>query len=264
MAVSEGQHGVIKLTQTKTSEIRTFFKENGYYFPVDVISPEHAEDCSTKLLEQLKAFESTTPDRAPGNKGQFNPHVLFKFAYDIAVKQHMLDAVGALIGPDIMIWASTLFIKEPHSDRIIPWHQDLRYIELERINYVTGWVALSPVTRFNGCMRLLPRSQKLGPVESINPVAEENFHFRTQHGGIEIDESKAVHVEMLPGQASFHHGYILHTSGANESNQKRIGFAINYIAPHNRQAAAIQNLAMLVLGEDRYGYFEQVHPLWET
>ena len=67
-----------------------------------------------------------------------------------------------------------------------------------------------------------------------------------------------MHVELAPGQASFHHGRMLHASAPNQSDVRRIGFAINYIAPHVRQLVAHRDFAVLVRGEDRHGNFEHV------
>ena len=44
----------------------------------------------------------------------------------------------------------------------------------------------------------------------------------------------------------------------NHSDERRIGFAINFIAPHVRQTVAREDFAILVRGEDRYGNFVQV------
>jgi ectoine hydroxylase-related dioxygenase (phytanoyl-CoA dioxygenase family) len=61
-------------------------------------------------------------------------------------------------------------------------------------------------------------------------------------------------VPLEPGQASFHHGKLLHASGPNRSDERRIGFAINYISTSVRQTVAHEDFAMLVRGEDRYGH----------
>jgi hypothetical protein len=67
-------------------------------------------------------------------------------------------------------------------------------------------------------------------------------------------------VPLEPGQASFHHGKLLHASGPNRSDERRIGFAINYISTGVRQMVAKEDFAMLVRGEDRYGHFQLVPP----
>ena len=69
-----------------------------------------------------------------------------------------------------------------------------------------------------------------------------------------------MHVELQPGQMSLHHGRLLHASAPNGSNERRIGFTMNFIKASNRQAVAQKDYAMLVRGEDRFGHFDHVPP----
>ena len=48
--------------------------------------------------------------------------------------------------------------------------------------------------------------------------------------------------------------------GVNDSDERRIGYVINYIAPGMRPVVAARDFAVLVRGEDRYGHFELVPP----
>ena len=50
-------------------------------------------------------------------------------------------------------------------------------------------------------------------------------------------------MELEPGQISLHHGHLLHSSAPNESDQRRIGYTMNFIAPHNRQMVASKDFA---------------------
>lgn len=64
----------------------------------------------------------------------------------------ILDAVEDLIGPDILVAGTTLFINDPETQGFVSWHQDARYIGLEPHDWVTGWIALNDVDLENGCM----------------------------------------------------------------------------------------------------------------
>ena len=57
------------------------------------------------------------------------------------------------------------------------------------------------------------------------------------------------------GQASLHHGHLIHASGPNTTNDRRIGAAIRYISTSMRQKTQDRTLVALVNGEDRYGHF---------
>ena len=196
-----------------------------------------------------------------GNKAQLNyPHVIFRFAHALVTHPRILDAVEAIIGPDILVWGSTFFIKEPHSESFVSWHQDLRYWGLDSDAEVSAWLALSPVMEANGCMRFLPGSHKGELLPHRDTFTQNNFLTRGQEAAIEIDENETVAVTLEPGQASLHHGKLLHASGPNRADERRIGLAINYIAAHVRQEVAREDFAMPVRGKDRHGHFRHVPP----
>jgi hypothetical protein len=145
-------------------------------------------------------------------------------------------------------------VKEPLTESFVSWHQDLRYWGLDSDAEVSAWVALSPVTEANGCMRFVPGSHTGELLPHSDTFAGDNFLTRGQEAAVEIEEEDTVLVPLEPGQASFHHGKLLHASGPNRSDERRIGFAINYISTSVRQTVAHEDFAMLVRGEDRYGH----------
>ena len=59
---------------------------------------------------------------------------------------------------------------------------------------------------------------------------------------------------LLPGQMSIHHGLMIHGSGPNISNDRRIGVAIRYINPDVVQNTK-KSYAMPVRGIDKKGNF---------
>lgn len=238
-------------------EIAARFAKDGYVFPVDVLNSDEA----ATYRRQLEELERRIGGSKLGNKAQLNyPHVIFRFAHAIVTHPRILDAVEAILGPDILIWGSTFFIKEPHSESYVSWHQDLRYWGLDSDAEVSAWVALSPVTEANGCMRFLPGSHKGALLPHRDSFHDDNVLTRGQEADIEIRPEETIPVPLQPGEASFHHGRLLHASGPNRSDERRIGFAINFIAAHVKQVVAPQDFAMLVRGEDRYGHFDLVPP----
>jgi ectoine hydroxylase-related dioxygenase (phytanoyl-CoA dioxygenase family) len=109
-------------------------------------------------------------------------------------------------------------------------------------------------------MRFVPGSHTGELLPHSDTFAGDNFLTRGQEAAVEIEEEDTVLVPLEPGQASFHHGKLLHASGPNRSDERRIGFAINYISTGVRQTVAKEDFAMLVRGEDRYGHFQLVPP----
>jgi len=85
--------------------------------------------------------------------------------------------------------------------------------------------------------------------------ARENLLSRGQEVAVEIDASKAVMVELEPGEISLHHVRLVHGSAPNPSDDRRIGFAIRYIPTHVEQLADKDDWATLVRGVDTFNHF---------
>lgn len=175
--------------------------------------------------------------------------------------EKILDAVGKILGDNIMVWSTTFFIKEPRTPSFVSWHQDLRYWGLsDASGMLSAWLALSEVTLENGCIRFLPGSHKDGILEYDDTHADNNALTRGQRARIDINWADTVPVHLTPGQMSLHHGWLLHSSTPNNSDKRRIGFATVYIKPSMRQTLSSKDYAMLVHGRDDFGHFTQVPP----
>ena len=234
------------------------FFDDGYLLPVDIYSPQEAQE----FRDELEVLETQLGDIKTGNKNQLNyPHLLFRFANQICRNQKLLDVVESIIGPDILVWNSTFFIKEPKTETYVSWHQDMKYWGLSDTDgQVSAWIALNPVSQANGCMQFLPQTHLGEMVDHNDTFSEDNFLTRGQEADFDYNPDDILHVELDPGQASFHHGKLLHASPPNRSDDRRIGYAIQFIAPHVEQAVASKDFAMLVRGEDKYGNFELLEP----
>lgn len=84
---------------------------------------------------------------------------------------HILDAVEDLIGPDILDYHSTLFLKEAHSAAFVRWHQDSTCFYPAPHLHVTASVALSDASEVASCTRALPGSHRWGTLACFAPDA---------------------------------------------------------------------------------------------
>ena len=129
------------------------YRELGYYAPVRVMPAAEAES----LRRQLEAHEAA--HGALKGSMRHKSHLLFTWLDGLIRHRSILDAVECVIGPDILCWSSTFFIKEPHDPGFVSWHQDSTYWGLDPADIVTAWVALSESTAENGAMRVIPDTQ---------------------------------------------------------------------------------------------------------
>ena len=116
------------------------------------------------------------------------------------------------------------------------------------------WLALPPATPESGCMRMIPGSHANGRREHV--VTDDPTNLLDLGQTVrEVAEAGAITCSLQPGQASFHHGWTLHSSLPNRSDDRRIGLNVQYLAPHMRQTKHNMDSAILVRGEDRFAHF---------
>jgi len=228
----------------------TFYQEYGYYSPVRVMSVEQA----TALRAQLEAHEAIYGKlRGPL---RHKSHLLFTWLDALIREPAILDAVESLIGPNILAWGSSFFVKEQQDSSYVSWHQDSTYWGLDPADIVTAWVALSESTEENGAMRVIPGTHKLDQVPHRDTFAAGNLLSRGQEIEVDVDAAQAQTLVLRPGEMSLHHVRLIHGSEPNPSNKRRIGFAIRYLPTHVRQVVGTHDSAMLVRGVDTYHNFE--------
>ncbi len=235
-----------------TEEAVRQYQEQGYYAPIRVMP---AEDAGA-LRRALEGFEAQAGGQLAG-KLRHKSHLLFTWLNDLVRHPRILDAVEDVIGPDILCWGSSFFIKEARNPAFVSWHQDSTYWGLDPADIITAWVAFSDSTPANGAMRVIPGTHKLDQIPHQDTFRPENLLSRGQEIMVEVDDSKAAMLELGAGEMSLHHVRLIHGSDPNPSDQRRIGFAIRYIPTYVRQVAGNHDYATLVRGVDRYGNFGQ-------
>ncbi len=223
------------------------YRHDGFVSPVPLLKPKDA-------AAQRAAMESVEAAYGPLHYVS-KVHTLLDFAADLATDERVLDAVEALLGPDIMLFDVTYIVKEPHQPSHASWHQDLTYWGFSTDDQVSMWLALSPATVESGCMRMLPGSHRQGQIDHEDVSDPNNVLYRGQTVK-DVAEEQAVYCPLAPGEASFHHGWTLHASMPNMSDDRRIGLNVQFIAPSVEQRINRQETATLVRGEDRFGYYE--------
>jgi chlorinating enzyme len=184
-------------------------------------------------------------------------HTILSSPVKLVSHPRILDVVEQLIGPDILIYNATYIIKEANTKSHVSWHQDLTYWGLDSDEQVSVWLALSDASEDSGCMRMIPGSHRFGRQQHILGEEDDNNVLYQNQRVVDVDESKAVAAELKPGQASFHHGWLLHASSPNASSDRRIGLNIQYIAPHVRQTKLPGFTALLARGVDQYQHYDR-------
>jgi ectoine hydroxylase-related dioxygenase (phytanoyl-CoA dioxygenase family) len=226
------------------------YREDGFVHPVRVFDAGQA----LAYRRRFEAYERANGGWYELSKGQ-KLYLLQTWMAELASHPRLLDAVEGVLGPDLLVWGASLFVKEAGDDAFVSWHQDSTYWGLSMPDVVTAWIALSPATRRSGCMKMLPGSHAFDQLPHRDTFDKKNLLTRGQELSVKVEESQAAFVELAPGEISLHHIRTVHGSEPNRSDDRRIGVAIRYIAPHVRQIYAEGDSAWLVRGQDRHGHF---------
>ena len=227
--------------------LKSQFEEDGYFSPLRLF------DKSTAL--SYREILETVEQKTGSLNYRYKIHTVLDIAYKIATNKELLDSVEALLGPNILLYNTSFVIKEPNSKAHISWHQDLTYWGFNDDKQVAAWIALSDATEENGCMHMIPGSHKGGQLPHRTTKASNNLlhHGQTIEG---VSEEQSRCIPLKAGETSLHHGWTMHTSYPNKSDDRRIGLTINYISTDMFQTQTEHDSAMLVRGVDHYNHFK--------
>jgi len=235
-----------------SSEQINQYNNDGYIAPIDVLSKDEA----TEVKKEIEYIEKKWPDELEG-LGRNYAHLISPVLDKVSHNSKILDAVESIIGKDILVCGTTLFIKNPDQKGFVSFHQDAKYIGLEPHNWVTGWVAITDSNEENGCMRMLKGSHKEDLKFHNQKFDENNLLTRGQTvENVPINETTPVILKA--GQLSLHHPQIVHGSGLNKSNDRRIGFAIQSYIGTNVDEVLGKIYVQQARGSDTFKYHQHV------
>jgi non-heme Fe2+,alpha-ketoglutarate-dependent halogenase len=226
------------------------YRRDGFHFPVRVLSAQEARS----YRDRLEAAERAAGGPLAGDR-RHKVHLLYTWANELARHPAILDAVEDVIGPDILCWSTTFFTKEAQSSAFVSWHQDATYWGLSTDDVITAWVAFADAPVESGAMKFWPGSHLKNQLEHRDTFDQNNLLTRGQEIAVDVPDGAGVDVVLKAGEMSLHHVLLVHGSGPNTTDDRRIGFAIRYIPPHVRQLK-VRDSAMLVRGRDAHGNFD--------
>ena len=228
------------------------YEDEGFVSPIDIFSSKKAKE----IRDEIELIEREMPNELD-KSGRYNAHLISPLLDEVTHNSNMLDVVECLIGRNILVCGTTLFIKNPNEKGFVSYHQDAKYIGLEPHNWVTAWVAITDSNENNGCMRMWSGSHKDNLKEHDQNFNEGNLLTRGQTvKNVPNDEIKPL--VLRAGQISLHHPRVVHGSDLNKSNDRRIGFVIqSYIGTNVKQILG-KNSVQLARGIDKFNYHEKI------
>jgi len=213
-------------------EIRTYHDE-GLVVPSFSLSPDQLaalrEDCARVIADNPdippEQLASVHFEKGPGRTEGVNGGDRIR---SYGMLPEILDMVEQVLGPDIILWASTIFAKPPKVGQEVPWHQDGHYWPLKPLAATTVWIAIDDATPENGCMRYIPGSHRSGILSHHLDERRDVALSQAIQSSL-FDESLAKDDALAAGQMSLHDVYLIHGSNANTSGKRRAGLTFRYM-----------------------------------
>ncbi len=138
-----------------TEEQVAQFKRDGFLSPFPLLDEAERQEC----LQGLARYEEWLgmPVNATKElKWRTMPYITMPWALRRATDVRILDKVEDLLGPDLLLYTGTFFIKEPNTPMIADWHQDSTYHGYEPMEQVNAWIALTDASQEAGCNGAIP------------------------------------------------------------------------------------------------------------
>ncbi len=255
-----------------------FYQENGFLVIEDALSSDEVQELREETVRICRGergmFNGLTPPQ-PGESSDdilkrylciHFPHKLSEIMYRYLAHPGFVDVLTGIIGPNVKCMQSMLFIKSAGKPGQA-WHQDEDYIPTRDRSLTGGWIALDDANVENGCLWVIPGSQKRGILWEQHWHGDKRFDCALESHNFPYSDNDAVPVEVKAGSIVFFNGYLLHRS---LPNYKEVGFRrslVNHymsaesLLPWGSQALSEQPVAtmdardiVMIAGEDPYAW----------
>jgi phytanoyl-CoA hydroxylase len=207
-----------------------FYQDNGYVHVRGLLTPEAAAayraECHA-LAERIGDNDATwASQRGQGTKITHCHDVQFQSAAftRLLVDPRLTGAARDIIGPNVQLHHTKMFIKPPEKGSPFPMHQDYPYFPHERHSMIAVIIHFDDAPEEKGCLRVVPGTHKLGPIEAVG-----DDHHLPQY-----PLEAATPVPAKAGDAIFMSYFLVHGSGVNRSNEARTTILVQMRDPADR------------------------------
>jgi non-haem Fe2+, alpha-ketoglutarate-dependent halogenase len=198
------------------------FAEDGYLFPIRCFSDGHVTSIRMQIVERY------------GQNGLLRNSVVVRDAHvscsemlRFGTAKRLLDCLEDLVGPNFVMWSSSIFCKLKSDSFEADWHQDAVFWPLSPTGTITAWIALTDCGGSNGGMIFARSSHKQGLI--AHSVQSEKSNSLFWQGVDNVNKTfELVRTELKQGELSFHSDTLLHSSDVNCSDIPRLGIAFRY------------------------------------
>jgi ectoine hydroxylase-related dioxygenase (phytanoyl-CoA dioxygenase family) len=211
---------------------RKFYAENGYLVLDRALSGGEVDELAEETTRICRNRDGKIDGIAPADPARSDeevlreilcihfPHKLSAVMARALAQPAVVQALTTVIGPDVKCMQSMLFVKAAGKPGQA-WHQDEDYIPTRDRSLVGVWIALDDATVENGCLWIIPGSNRPGVLWEQEWHGDTRFDCALESRDFPYRDEDAVPVEVKRGSVVFFNGYTLHRSLPNRA---RAGF----------------------------------------
>lgn len=227
-----------------------FFTVNGYLGPFAAVTEADMAAIRAQIETDVLPVDGPNPRSRVGSR-----HMDQRVIYDLALQPAIIDRMASIYGPDLIMWATNLWLKDPGGAEI-PWHQDITFWPLEPPVNLSAWIAIDNVTVENSCVQIIPGSHR-SPIPHID--ADSDMAFGKMADPTYFDVGEAINMELRPGEFFLFTERLLHRSSKNTSDLRRLGMSIRVTLPivridQDNSPLHPGHTAVVVRGRDPMGF----------
>lgn len=203
------------------------FEEFGYV----KISFFNKKECKA-IKKFAKKMIAEAKIKDPILNGVPNKHSEDKIAIAVKVffEKLLQKKTETIFTNDYSFIGGVFFIKTKRSKKL-SWHNDISIYDQKKYERPFAiWSGIEKTTKYNGCLRIVPKSHKLA--FNFEPHPKSNMHKNKVVKSLYDDliDKYAVDVPLNYGEVIIHDQSIIHASHPNNSYlKKRIAFKLTYL-----------------------------------
>ena len=216
---------ILRYRSLSANEIR-FYGSYGYLALPGLISRSTAEQLADEVLQVMAGLGLSRADlsRASTSKDklrQSSQYLAGSVMERLIHSEALLEIAAQLMGGPSTLYLPFTAVKSGGGGGRFHFHQDNQYTRFDGPG-INIWFALGEMTPENGCLQIAPASHLEG---TFDPVESED---KDGHRTVAVEPEDFLPIRMLPGDAIAFTRLTLHGSGANSSDQPRLGYAVQF------------------------------------
>lgn len=216
------------VNKTITSENIRFYKDYGYLVARGLCSPAEIAELKADTAKifrgvygHIEGMVSVADEESDGDVLKKYLAIHFPHKISPVIKNYLshpeiISVLKSIVSPNLKCMQSMLFVKAPGKPGQ-SWHQDEYYIPTRDKSLIGVWIAIDDASVENGCLWVVPGSQRLGYIMPRVPNTSNEYSDKDTIDVSGYPKSEIIPLEANKGDVVFFNGYLLHSSLRNKT-----------------------------------------------